>query len=730
MALKQVTLADLQTNWQPGNAKLKHYPFGLICSKCGHPSSWHGSVSHTCYWDKGIKGGDCTCYAQLEDQVNPAMQSSSKPKKLAKPRVPKTQKVKGLWALATHERTVHELAIANIFSVKKPVWYNAKATLKTLTTKPEASVYEFMGKFIRGCPVRPRHGFVDSKLVNTREELVELLVEIVKADPKAEFMVSPFIKAGHSAVWTPGLLAIGPGHDGATGGKQAVSVTVDQGSFIGEAILQKAGVTQAPYLEVVDRTITQLRDGPKVEGEGGVDFIPKEVVVKQVIKADGSLLAWEKLIQGLKGEGCKGVVVWNPGGTKVDHYSVHARTMGVPVVISHEPQVGEKLERIKGDSVKPDYAKVRRGFLWGVTASEELGYDKAALFMVAGAHLSAVWQGREDFLLGVSMGLGYKLGLMALLGELRHMDHVLPEKHWNYTTQGAVGRSYVYDKAWSDISLLEEMQGKVGRFWSPKWVTANDESVSDTFVKWVEKGKNLGVGGPKWGECGLVVLALGEAILVNEDVQAGALAFNKMVNLAHNGGWLFNKFLDASEFNLASAFPVLTLFKILKLVYQLKKVEASAWEAEKEFKFIPLQVSEEEVTLSSGVKVVKVAGVDDWRGEWKEVGVEARQAVEVQNQTPQDPMHPFGCSGCGEVKELTKGWKKLENDHQPSPTEAAAGNGDLPHLDQGHVKKLKQAVAGMVGWTSLIGGLEFNWKDKTFWYSSEKYNAWLGKGEE
>src|SRR5207237_6510131 len=79
--------------------------------------------------------------------------------------------------------------------------------------------------FARPCPVRPRHGFVDSRKVKAFDpDVINLLKESWAEDPDAELLLTPYIPAEFSGVWRPGLLVLGPGHDGATSGHSSIAV--------------------------------------------------------------------------------------------------------------------------------------------------------------------------------------------------------------------------------------------------------------------------------------------------------------------------------------------------------------------------------------------------------------------------------------------------------------------------------------------------------------------------
>ena len=111
--------------------------------------------------------------------------------------------------------------------------------------------------FARPCPVKPQHGFVDSRIVKDKKAAKRVFREALEADPKAEMLLMPLVKADFSAIWAPGLLSIGPGNDGATSGHKSLGVRCTDIPPIAnhEALTIAAGIDQkaAPYLEFVGR---------------------------------------------------------------------------------------------------------------------------------------------------------------------------------------------------------------------------------------------------------------------------------------------------------------------------------------------------------------------------------------------------------------------------------------------------------------------------------------------
>jgi len=459
------------------------------------------------------------------------------------PREFRTQKAKGVEALRNNGFNVPK---GELFLIEK---------LKT-----EKQLSALIGKFVRPCPVTPRHGFVDSRSVASLEEAKSLIKETKAADSKAELLVMPFIKASHSGIWTDGLLSMGKGNDGATAGKNSYMIPV-QGkpeSKKWESLLKEAGITQAPYLELLwteavcggmygeetdyKTQFVQLRDGPKLPD--AIDFIPDKIKVEHVIRADGDLLAWETKVKKFK----PGTVVYHPGGSLASHYSIHCFLSSIPVIISREPKTGEILKP-NTDKPKPDIELLRKGFLLG--CQMKMGYLQAAYIMLAGCHSTTKWLGRCDLILGLAMGCCYRLLITASLGEYRH-------KKKRTGGDGGEDRNTVYVKVW-DKTLEEESRKQY-----------DEASISfDKDACW-----SFSYGGVNWyilSRWGMLIYNA----LIDGDVKASMEFFNKGVNSVHNGGWTFNKFIQPEEMNRTAVNPLYAVLKIAPILYDSTQGPAS-----------------------------------------------------------------------------------------------------------------------------------------------------------
>lgn len=400
--------------------------------------------------------------------------------------------------------------------------------------------------FARPCPIRPRHGFVESRIIKTADELIALWKETREADPEGELLLMPPINASHNAIWTPGMLTVGSSNDGATAGRDAISFPlVPVKGLIAASTLKDARIDPDgwPYIEAVAKkgihieqgsglsryfSLTQLRSGPALESVDP-DWLPFDGTVSQVLVAkDQSLLEWESLILSSKDQ--PGTVV--KATSLTDHYAVHARTCGIPLFTSHTPAIGETFEKNTGKEIPYD----RDAFLRGVAKADLFpiqvnGYLTAELtaLMILCLHNAPVLRGAHTEWLGIGVGLMMRLGSAALRGEARHYKtHVLGKG-----SSGA--REKVYTASFSQP--LSRQRVKLTALYN-----------LFRYGSWTGS-----VGGHSWAKCALSIIPLfnhvREIARGEENFTSLILAFNTALNQAHNNGWWMNKFSSKEAFD-------------------------------------------------------------------------------------------------------------------------------------------------------------------------------------
>jgi hypothetical protein len=374
-------------------------------------------------------------------------------------------------------------------------------------------------------------------------------VETLAANEDSEIMLTYLVKAQCNAVWTPTLITFGAGHDGATSGKDTWSFPLSGANPLSKDLLNASGVEKrTPYVEAV-RTeanswiITQLRAGPALEAGASPDFIPSAMVVERIIRTNGEdLLEWAKIVRALKDQG--GVIVYHPGGSLTDHYSVHCRENGVPIALTFEPVPGLVLEpqgqvdtldphaMIEGlatvDSLNTYGRPNNQGY-----CQNDIGGEFTYLLLHA-LHNSVILRGQNAFWIGVAAGAICKLGVAAMEAEARHAHNCyagMKQKPSIYGYYCGKRMSFLRARLSRVTQLLHYGWGKEG-----------------------EEGK-VGYGGIKWALCGAALVpvfnSIKELVLkpTPENASSVLLALNIAVNQAHNGGWWLNKFADVKAYD-------------------------------------------------------------------------------------------------------------------------------------------------------------------------------------
>lgn len=439
---------------------------------------------------------------------------------------PKTQKAKGISVLQANGL----LAASYAQIATTPEEATAKANVVGLPC------------FARPCPITPRHGFVDSRPVETEADVLQVWSEAKAADPLAELILMPFISASHNMVWRPGMLSVGPGHDGATAGHDSISVMLQPDySQAWRDLATAAGCDLAksdPFLEAVsgpadELVMTQIRAG--VKGcPTAPNWNPSPFVIGEVITIDpaykedpGAMLAWEETAGKLTPQHH---VVYNPGGNLGDHWSVHAQLHGIAVVTDFVPKAGQLLDKMGIDLVPLDAEAIVWGFLGGLLGPSLLPVTarrRAVACAVLGVHHGLRMGGDAGVYIGTSVALMLRLAQAALWGEARHKD------------AKGLPREQVYSSILDNwLHGRSKLKAKIDLFFLSHWAG--------------------GYGGPAWAACGQATAKLDAAMLtlIKQPTEANAKALlgclNTVVNLAHNNGWWLNKFADTALFDYAA----------------------------------------------------------------------------------------------------------------------------------------------------------------------------------
>ncbi len=442
---------------------------------------------------------------------------------------PRTQKAKGLCALRDAYLCTENFIVHPIEDVRPS---------------------QLVGYFVRPCPMQPRHGFVDSRLIESLDAAEKIIEETKAADPQAEIICMNKVDAKHSGIFTPGLLTIGRSNDGATTGRDALQLPTP-GTYPGitDSLREQSGVTDAEYVEYLytddaykSRSTVQLRNGPRLPQTE--DFIPREIEVKKIVVAEGDLLEWETLMKDQP----EGTVVSHVGGSLASHFSVHAVLNNVPVLTTRKPKLGEVLRQTVEDR-EIDLNKIRAGFYYAQYANWEPSLQGHV--MLTGLHHLTTWKGKHDLLIGMGLGCAYRLCVLACLGEFRH-----EARFKNQLRRKSIpSRERVYE-----CYNARSMQGITAQRLTLALKSFSDYSIWGTGS----------FGGWKWYQFGILAPQIHNALIKGETNRALEL-YNVIVNAAHNGGWAFNKFVSENYMTEAASNPTAPLLLSAPLLYEALK---------------------------------------------------------------------------------------------------------------------------------------------------------------
>jgi len=384
--------------------------------------------------------------------------------------------------------------------------------------------------FCRPCPVRPRHGFVDSGPIKTPEELKELWAQTIKADPQAEMLIMNPIEASCSAIYTPTSISFGPSNDGATAGADShIMFHSEPTPGHLDKIAEGKGIAEGevPYVEVVyddnyNPNVVQVRSGPAISAEP--DFIPAVTYPNHIVQPSGEdLIEWEQMAADWE----EGTVIYHPGGNRASHYAIHCVNNNIPYITTFEPVLGRRLEPT-APIAEIDVEAFRLGIMTGTHL--DIPFAKSVELMLFGLHTSALNSTPTSWkIVGMGAMQCLRLGAAACLGEFRH--HQRSKK---------LARRQIFENAFEDFFGHQKKMVKAYRSFSRS--------------RW-----RSGYGGPKWAECAHQNMFLWLEILefMKEPTKKRARhildAYNRAVNVAHNGGWLFNKFASGDLMDQAAA---------------------------------------------------------------------------------------------------------------------------------------------------------------------------------
>jgi len=448
--------------------------------------------------------------------------------------------------------------------------------------------------FARPCPQQPRHGFVDSRQISSYEELLTVFEETKKADPLGEVVVMPFVEASYNMVYANGSLTIGPGHDGATNGNEAITILTSNdlpfspkiGPTYTQKLLKAANITEAPYVEAIiptnfgeDVIYTQLRNGPKIECKGN-DYIPKTITVKTIIRAnkDIDLLQWEE--DCVRYATQNGLVVVHEGGAISSHFGVHCIINGIPYLTTFTPKIGDILRPTQRREKEPNLKAFFDGFFVGLELEiKPRCYTALMAFVLSTLHNIPFATANETIYLGAAIALLIRLGIAACFGEVRHYNG---EKRVIEVSD----RHIVYEKVFKNLSpYLKDLP-----------------IVQQVFSRGIWSSS---YGGKKWANCTEQTIRLWNNVcrLYRKRTEGNykrlISQFNTVINCAHNGGWWLNKYCSKSMFDNASICASWAVMSGSRYYYEIHKAKKQKWKNELMMRLTIKPISENYLTIIS-----------------------------------------------------------------------------------------------------------------------------------
>lgn len=514
------------------------------------------------------------------------------------------------------------------YSKEKPVYKTQKArgleigwTLSSMSgygykVPPVAGVLPHMNadllkevvfpKFARPCPLVPRHGFVESRLVSSLEEVEALLKETHEHDKEGELILMDRLSGKHSAVMTATGVSWGMSNDGVTSGKGVnLHIPAPSGKF--DAMFLPflglpANANQGVYAELVEDNgavcVVQMRLGPKQQGQAPKRYtVGLSNMIRHILRPESDdLIVWDKKLNDPNNKlRCAQTLIWLPGQTMASHFAVQGIANGYNVSVEKECPI-EVLGVLRPDTSAPidmdeaDYKTLAKMFE-AEKKTRFWDYPRDVLLSVGVLHSLPYWSNEHHLLALRARGamIAARYGLAACLGESRHHLHMseTPAKvPWDKLIEAnpnlggmRPSRSYVFVRS---FAMPWEMGQDLAKAAAADMQIAGQPPVTDHLAKGGKLGEyGASFMGHRWEWAALRVHDLHAAInrFTNDPNKTnwGVILghYNEIINAAHNGGYLLNKWCDASLIDNAASAPALVFGyrNVMQLLYGDAKEE-------------------------------------------------------------------------------------------------------------------------------------------------------------
>lgn len=431
--------------------------------------------------------------------------------------------------------------------------------------------------FARPCPTVPRHGFVDSIVCHNGDELNALSQTTFEVESDAELLVTKPIPSTYNVIINGGVITFATGNDGATGGKgcqyfyiaeDPISKMVDLNSrqiiADGEVPFYELVLEEAEEESTQNKLthLVQVRSAPhtpKVK-----DFVPAQVEVKLILKADGDLLAWEKL---LKEVDPKTTIVDHTGGSLSSHYAIHAIVNRVPIFTSYVPELGSIIEPTVENTEIDDidrekfYNAFVRGFgsISDIIPSLKYKNNNIAqrmreilILSLSTLHnFSSIAMSKDYEVLGIVLGLFSRVTFAVSAGECRYA----------YKTEGAMTK---FEQFYKTLPCSDGRNPCYNHMMKRDAEACLDDAVI-MYRIFKELHWSGAFGGKKWARCTKAAIDLFNAC-VNREITTVVELFNQVINAEHNGGKYLNKVIDVALFDEVAENPSLFTLQHLRTV--------------------------------------------------------------------------------------------------------------------------------------------------------------------
>lgn len=444
--------------------------------------------------------------------------------------------------------------------------------------------------FARPCPIKPRHGFVDSVTVHTITDTFKLYEEARKLDAQAELLLSPAISSSSSMVLTSNGATRGKENDGATRGDQIEHKWLLHGyrprwHHAPHDVL-KPLPSQDVYIETVNgriglgnftrNYIVQWRFGPKAPS--GLDYIPNPVEVTKVVKLSATdklpdLFAWEKRLNTLRKDNRTGLVIEAPEQSLSSHYAVHAIVNGIPFITTKSVKIGDKLEPIETMSQMSNSLFRELWMDFDVAKGRE-----AVESIIESYSGQQIWNADIDLGLSIFSLLpltdpdpilykGFIQGMVALVhaamlsgfGEIRYWigSQISEEPLPNSLISRMHQKSYDIEFGDGNDTVPRSVAYTQALNTWPAWSEFGEVFIALAEAFGTKEWKrNNTIGGPKWRAAVLTALDLWQALERPDPTLPEVLAkANLLVNAVHNGGRFLNKLITEQHMEQAAALP-------------------------------------------------------------------------------------------------------------------------------------------------------------------------------